>query len=76
MPAGVVEGVQLAVAVAHHHDRVLADLNRQVIAGIRHFTIMTDEQPVAVPDHLEIDPILLLPAIKLALEGGLVLASP
>ena len=76
MPARVVKGVQLAVAVAHHHHGILADLHRQIIPGIRHFAVMADEQPVPVPDHLEIDPVFLLSAIELTFEGGLVLASP
>src|ERR1700734_2366529 len=75
MPARVVKGMQLAVAVAHDHDGILPDLHRQIISRIRHFAVVADEQPIAVPDHLEIEPVLLLTAIKLALEGGLVLAS-
>ena len=76
MAARIVKGVQLAVAVADHHHGILSDLHRQIIARIRHFTIVADEQPIAVPDHLEIDSVLFLAAIKLTLEGGLVLASP
>ena len=75
MAARVVKGMQLTVAVAHDHDGVLPDLHRQIIPRIRHFAVMADEQPIAVPDHLQIDPVFLLAAIKLTFEGGLVLAS-
>ncbi len=59
MPAGIVEGAQAAVAVAHHQHRILADLHRQVVAGIQHLAIVTHEQPIAVPDHVQIDLVIL-----------------
>src|SRR5882672_4590062 len=34
VPAGVVEGVQRAFAAAHHQNRILADLYREVVARI------------------------------------------
>ena len=76
MPAGIVEGAQAAVAVAHHDDRILADLHRQVVPGIQHFAVVTHEQPVAVPNHLQIDLIILRAAIEVSLQGGLEISSP
>jgi hypothetical protein len=54
MAAGVVEGTHLAVAAAHHRHRVVADLQRQVLARLLQLEGMASEDPLAVPDLLEI----------------------
>ena len=71
MPARIVECIEAARAVAHDHHGVHADLHGQVVSGIRHLAIMTDEEPIPVPDHVEIDLVFFRAAIKLPLEGGL-----
>jgi hypothetical protein len=71
MPAGIVKCVETAVAVAHDHHRVHADLHSHVVSGIRHLAIVTDEEPIPVPNHVEIDLVFFRAAIKLPLEGGL-----
>ena len=64
-----------AVAVAQDHHRIHADLHRHVVAGLRYFAIVPDEQPIPVPDHLEIDLVFFRAAIKFPLESGLGLPS-
>ena len=65
MPAGIVEGVDLALLVADQHDRVVADLDGDVAAGLRQLAIMADEQPVAIPDQLHVE----LEEIGIGVEG-------
>jgi hypothetical protein len=55
MAAGIVEGVDLALLVAHQHDRIVADLHGDVAARLRQLAIMADEQPVAIPDQLHVE---------------------
>ncbi len=55
MAAGVVEGAQCALPVAHDEDRIVADLRRDVVARPRHLAIVTDEQPLLVEDVVEIE---------------------
>src|SRR5579871_5029924 len=78
MAAGVVKGAQRTVAVAYHHHRIAAHLESEIVAGILHFAVVSDEQPIAVPDQLEIDLIFLLLAVKILMQGsgGLALAQP
>src|ERR1700753_4187838 len=75
MPAGVMKRIEAAVAVAHHYDRILADLHGQVVSRIRDLAIMPDEEPVPIPDHLEIDLVLFGAAIKFTLQRGFVLSA-
>ena len=76
MPASVVEGAQSAVAVAQDDDRILADLHRQEVPRVRHLAIVAHEQPIAVPDHVQIDLVILLTAIKFPLQRRLEITSP
>jgi hypothetical protein len=55
MTASVVEGADDAVAVAQHDDRIGADLHREVTAGLGQLAIVAREQPVAIPNQLEIE---------------------
>ena len=70
------KALERAIPVAHHDHRILADLHRQIIAGIQHFAVVTDEEPIAIPDHIEIDLVLLGAAIKFPLQCGLVFTAP
>ena len=74
--AGVMEGVQRAFAVAHHQNRILADLYRQVVARIRDLAVVPHEQPVAIPDHFQIDLVILRAAIEVPLQGGFGITVP
>src|ERR1700720_275894 len=76
MPAGIVEGAQTAVAVAQNDDRIVADLDRQIVAGILHFAVVTHEQPIAVPNHVQIDLVVLRAAIEISFQGGFEITSP
>src|SRR5882762_11337287 len=76
MPASIVEGAQAAVAIAQDHYGIFADLHGQVVAGIQHFAVVPHEQPIAVPDHLQIDLVILRAAVEISFEGGFEIASP
>src|SRR5882762_10982475 len=76
MPASIVEGAQAAVAIAQDHYGLFADLHRQVVAGIQHFAVVPHEQPIAVPDHLQIDLVVLRAAVEISFKGGFEIASP
>ena len=65
MPAGIVEGLDLALLVANDHHRIVADLNGYVAARLRQFAIMADEQPVAIPDQLHVE----LEIVRVGVEG-------
>ena len=56
MAAGVVEGADRSVGPAHDDDRVLADLHRHEVAGLRDLAGRDREQPVAIPDRLNVEP--------------------
>ena len=70
VPAGIVIGAHAALAIAHHDDRVLADLHGQVLAGIEQLAVMTHEQPIAIPNHIEVDLVVLRAHIKVPFQGG------
>ena len=55
MPARVVKRPHDAVAAAHDHDRIEADLVDDVAAGLRELAGGHGEQPAPVPDPLEIE---------------------
>ncbi len=69
MPAGIVERADLPVAAADDDDRIVADLQREVVAGRRDLAIMAGEQPVAIEERLEIEPVELGIGIELPVEA-------
>jgi hypothetical protein len=70
MPAGIVESAHAPLAITHDNDRVLADLDGQVLARIEQFTVMTDEQPIAIPNHIEVDLEILGTDVEVPFQGG------
>ncbi|MER8626690.1 hypothetical protein NKH35_24035 [Mesorhizobium sp. M1143] len=54
MPAGVVEGAQLAGVVAQHDDFLRADAECPECQRLGKIGLAADEQPAFVPDGLEI----------------------
>ncbi len=65
MPAGIVEGVDLALLVAHQHDGIIADLHGHEAAGLWQLALMAGEQPVAIPDQLHVE----LEVVGVGVEG-------
>ena len=65
MPAGIVEGADFAVAAAHDHHWVVADLHREEAARLGDLAIVADEQPFAIPDKLHVE----LVEIRVDVEG-------
>ena len=63
--AGVVEGADPAVAAAHDHHRIVADLYGEEGAWLGDLAIMPDEQPVAIPDQFHVQP----EEIRIDVEG-------
>jgi hypothetical protein len=63
--AGIVERPHLPLAVAHDHHRIIADLQRHVVAWLRDLAVMRREQPVAIPDEFKVDPVV----IRVCVEG-------
>ena len=76
MPAGIVESAHTAVPVAQHHHRILADLHGQIIARVQQLAVVADEQPVAIPNHVQVDLIVFLTCIELSLQGSFGIAAP
>ncbi|MNZ86934.1 hypothetical protein D3C78_1057790 [compost metagenome] len=62
---GIVEGADLPIATANDDDGIGADLNGEIAAGLLHFAIMADKQPVAIPDRFHIQ----LEIIRVRVEG-------
>lgn len=52
--ARIVQSTNSALAVAHEHYGVLPHLHGEIVPRARNFAIMPDEQPVPVPDLLQI----------------------
>src|ERR1700683_2964316 len=76
MAAAVVKGAQRAVAIPDHHHGKIADLHRQVTAGIRHLAVVTDEQPVSIPDHVQIDLVILRTGVEASCQCGVGVSPP
>jgi hypothetical protein len=55
MAAGVVEGADPTLKIAHHHHRIVADLQCEEASGIWKFAIVSREEPVPAPDQLEVE---------------------
>jgi Na+/glutamate symporter len=45
------------------------------MTGLLHFAVMANEQPIAIPNHLKIDPVILVTAIEFPFQGGLGVAA-
>lgn len=54
MAADVVEGADRAVGAAHHHDRILAELKRDIGPGLGQFRDGGREDPFPLPDMGEV----------------------
>jgi len=54
VPAGVVEGAQLARIVAQHDDFLCADAERPERQRLGEVGLAADEQPAFVPDGVEV----------------------
>ncbi|MNZ99441.1 hypothetical protein D3C78_1187660 [compost metagenome] len=64
MAASVVERSNLLVCTAHDSDRVIADLQRQVLTRLLQLKCVPCEDPTFVPDLFQILPINVWIAIK------------
>ena len=64
MAAGIVESSDLSLAVAYDDDRIVANLNREVVARLGHLAIMADEQPVAIENVLHVETVIIRIGIK------------
>ncbi len=67
--AGIVEGADGAVTAADDQDRVIADLQGEILAALLDLAIMADEQPVAIPDHFHVQLEIVLVDIEGLLEA-------
>src|SRR5690606_24614064 len=54
MAAGIMHCAYCTVFSAHNDDRVGPDLNREIVSGAGNFAVVTREQPVLVPDLLQV----------------------
>ncbi len=57
MPAGIVQGAYRPVGTAQNNDRIVADLQGEIIAGRGYLAIVAGEQPVPVEDRLEVEAV-------------------
>ena len=67
--AGVVEGADRPVALAHDDDGEVADPHREVISRLRNFAIVADEQPFPVEDRLEVEAVEVGVGIEALLQA-------
>ncbi len=75
VPARIVKCANPAVAVAHHDDGIFAHLHRQIISRVQYLAVVPDEEPIAVPDHVEIEPIVLGTGVEVPLQRGRAVAA-
>src|ERR1700741_2095210 len=68
MPAGVVKGTYLAVTIAYDEDRILTDLHGEVVTRTRHLAIVSDKQPVPIPELLQLNLVIRGARIEVARE--------
>lgn len=54
MAAGIVESADLAIITTHNDDRVGSNLDGEVVSWGRNFAVVTDEEPVTVPNVFQI----------------------
>jgi hypothetical protein len=64
MAAGVVKCTNLLVCAAHDSDRVIADLQRQVLTRLLQLKCVSCENPAFVPDLFQVLPVYVWIAIK------------
>jgi hypothetical protein len=78
MAAGIVQSVDAAVVAAHQHYGIGADLHSEVVARAWDFAVMADEQPVPVPDVLEVEPMVCRIDVERLVEtvAGFAVAQP
>ncbi len=57
--AGIVKGANGAGPVAGDDDGIIAHLHREIIAGLGDLAVVADEKPVAVPDRLKIELVVV-----------------
>ena len=57
MPAGIVQGAYRPVETAQNNDRIVANLQGEIIAGRGYLTIVAGEQPVPVKDRLKVEAV-------------------
>ena len=69
MPARIMEGADRSVAAAQDDDRIVADLDREVVARRRDLAIVAGEQPVAVEEGFEIEAVELGVGIEFPVEA-------
>jgi len=63
------EAANLSVAIPHDNERVLADLHGEVVTSVRNLAIMSHEQPIAIPDGFQFEPVIRLTGIKIARQS-------
>ena len=74
--ASVVEGADFSLEIAHDHDRIVADLQREEGSRVRKLAIMSREQPVPAPDQLQVEPEEIGVGIEGLREAEAVAAPP
>ena len=57
MPAGIVEGAYRPVEAAHDKDRIVSNLQGEIIAGRRDLAIVAGEQPIPVEDRFKVETV-------------------
>ncbi len=66
MPAGVVVRVDAPVGGARHDQRILPDLQREIIAGLGDLAVVPGEDPLAVEEVIEVELIERLVPVEIA----------
>ncbi len=69
MAARIVQCPDRALPVSNDNDRVIADLRREIVPRPRDFAIMADEQPILVPDLLQVLTVIISIDVEGAVEA-------
>jgi hypothetical protein len=69
MAAGIVKGANGAGPVAGDDDGIIAHLHREIVAGLGDLAVVADEQPVAIPDRLKIELVVIGVDVESLLEA-------
>lgn len=74
--AGVVEGADSAAVVAHDNDRIVANLQGDVFAGVADLETVARKDPGSMPDLLQILLVDVRVVVQLVAQGVARLALP
>jgi hypothetical protein len=70
MPAGIVEGAYRPVATAQNNDRIVSNLQSEIIAGRGYLEIVPGEEPISVKDRLKVEAVEIRVGVEFLWEAA------